>query len=263
MNKTLQFDLMSDLHEDAGRFDIPAPNEGSTVLVLAGDLAEYQNLRSNNFKTLRAAKDLYEHVIYVPGNHEYYGGNYQNVNSFLEEECAKIDVKFLRGDVFELGDVVFVGCTLFTNFNDENELTMKAIKQYMADFTYITYTEPDGHRHIITPENMLTEHKLSVKYIKQQAERFRDKKIVLVTHHAMSRNSVSPRLYAEYHINGGYYSDLDYLFHDNKNIHVHCHGHMHNYFRYDVANTRVYCNPRGYVKRGETSPNYGPCPIEV
>jgi Icc-related predicted phosphoesterase len=47
--------------------------------------------------------------------------------------------------------------------------------------------------------------------------------------------------------NGAYCSDLSDLILDNPNIKVWVHGHVHDTCDYKVGDTRVLCNPRGYL----------------
>jgi hypothetical protein len=288
----MKFDLISDLHEDINNWSLQEPNEGSEVLVIAGDLAEYGSLKKNIFETLRDASFMYKNTIYVAGNHEFYGDNYQRVVRELKSKCDTFgNVHFLHGNSVFIDDIVFVGGTLFTDMNDNDDATKRVVRQCMADFFYITYGEKSpnplvdkaiassawdfpgdqlnnyshtvyGDMRICTPDDYVTEHRKMLLSFEDECTKYADKKIVLVTHHAMSEKSVMPRFQTDYLMNGGYRSHLEWFFEKHKNIAVHCHGHMHDIIRYDVANTRVYCNPYGYFKY-EPKPNYAPQQIEV
>jgi hypothetical protein len=48
-------------------------------------------------------------------------------------------------------------------------------------------------------------------------------------------------------MNGGYSSSLDEFIVDHPQIKLWTHGHTHELFDYMVGETRVVCNPRGYV----------------
>jgi hypothetical protein len=266
----MKFDLISDLHEDINKWSLGDPNPGSEILVIAGDLCEYRKLAETNFKTLREANERYKHVIYVPGNHEYYGVNFQYFNLKLKEFCEQFSgIHFLQPGTFEVPDtdVAFIGGTLFTDMNGDDKATKYSIVQCLADFSYIFYTGDHYERRIITPQDYVNIHREFTLYFENECERLKDKKIVLVTHHAMSDKSVMPRFQMEYLMNGGFRSKMDWFFEKHKNVHVHCHGHMHDVIRYTIANTRVYCNPYGYQsahwKSEENKPNYGPLQIEV
>ena len=48
-------------------------------------------------------------------------------------------------------------------------------------------------------------------------------------------------------MNGGYHSNLEEFIMDRPNIKLWTHGHTHEDFDYMVGDTRVVCNPRGYI----------------
>ena len=48
-------------------------------------------------------------------------------------------------------------------------------------------------------------------------------------------------------MNGAYHSDLTEFIMDRPEIKLWVHGHMHDDFDYMIGDTRVVCNPRGYI----------------
>jgi hypothetical protein len=172
-----------------------------------------------------------------------------------------------------------------TENEDLHELTCRTVKQCMADFTYITWGDRNavnviassawdysdetlalngwgrGHR-IANPRDYMAEHRKFTQFFEDECEKYADKKVVLVTHHAMSKKSIMPRFENDQLMNGGYASHMEWFFEKHKNVAVHCHGHMHDFIRYESAATRVYCNPFGYY-RHEPKDQYGPLQIEV
>jgi hypothetical protein len=48
-------------------------------------------------------------------------------------------------------------------------------------------------------------------------------------------------------MNGGYSSDLSQFILDNPQIKLWTHGHTHETFDYVIGETRIFCNPRGYI----------------
>ena len=56
-------------------------------------------------------------VIYVPGNHEYYGNVIPKLTVELKRVCQNTNVVVLDNDTAEIGGVVFLGTTLWTDFN--------------------------------------------------------------------------------------------------------------------------------------------------
>ena len=194
---------------------------------------------------------------------------------FLEKEAVKID------------DVTFIGGTLWTDMNKEDALTLFHIRRMMNDFRIVmnsnrklsrkvpiykmnpNYTEDgkngrrylmdengnmiqDGFKHVeedstFCPEDAVEEHKRFKDYIQQIIEGKFDEKFVVCGHHAPSKQSTHPRYKNDTLMNGGYSSSLDEYLIDHPQIKLWTHGHTHEDFDYMIGETRVFCNPRGYI----------------
>ena len=74
-----------------------------------------------------------------------------------------------------------------------------------------------------------------------------DLPVVVVTHHGPSSLSNHPRYPANDSVNWAYYSNLEEDILDFNNVPLWFHGHTHNPHDYHIGNTRVVCNPRGYI----------------
>ena len=77
-------------------------------------------------------------------------------------------------------------------------------------------------------------------------EKYKDKDIVVVTHHAPCSQSISPE-YVNDFLNPFYASDLSEFILNNQNIKVWCHGHIHSNSDYNIGETDILCNPYGYA----------------
>jgi hypothetical protein len=97
------------------------------------------------------------------------------------------------------------------------------------------------------PEDAAAEHALTKGYIQQIIEGKPDQKFVVVGHHAPSRLSTHPKYAHDTVMNGGYSSSLDEYILDHPQIKLWTHGHTHEDFDYMIGNTRIVCNPRGYI----------------
>ena len=86
--------------------------------------------------------------------------------------------------------------------------------------------------------------------IDEVCRRFADKKIVVITHHAPSLESVPPK-YQNSVLTPSYASDLEDFIAARPNIKLWCHGHVHAPADYQIGQCRVVCNPRGYVSSHE------------
>ena len=89
------------------------------------------------------------------------------------------------------------------------------------------------------------------------------KSVVVVGHHAPSKQSTKPRYKDDYHMNGGYSSDLESFIIDRPQIKLWTHGHTHDEFDYMIGSTRVVCNPRGYDAYEEQADRFKLKYIEV
>ena len=108
----MRIQVVSDLHLE---FHNPLPPlaEGADVIVCAGDLAPIGT------GAVRYAAECWaaaKHILYVPGNHEYYGTDIDVGRRRLAEQCDALGVTLLDPDAVEIDDVRFIGATLWTDF---------------------------------------------------------------------------------------------------------------------------------------------------
>ena len=188
----------------------------------------------------------YHRVIYVMGNHEHYGFRYDKTYSQLNIHMPD-NVTLLENQSILIDGVLFIGATLWTDCNQYDPITMHHIKFNMNDYNVIKkFYEDSGKYYKLTPEFTHRVHKQTLKYFKETLDQNQDKKVVVVTHHGPSRQSIHPKYQNEYHMNGGYSSDLEQFILDHPQIKVWTHGHTHDCFDYMIGECRVICNPRGY-----------------
>lgn len=262
--------ICSDLHLEFG--DINLKNEeNADVLVLSGDIMIAQDLHDHphmdyNPYTSGALADLgrrqatalrfrdflkrcsfqFPHVVYVAGNHEFYHGKFVGSLQDLRNECAKFpNVYFMENDMRTIDDVTFVGCTLWTDMNKGDPLTLHAVSDMMNDYRIIRHDELGYTK--LRPAHTAARHRRSVEYIRSVMEGMFDEKFVVVGHMAPSKMSVHPRYQNDTLMNGAYASDLSEFILDHPQIKLWTHGHTHHKFDYMIGSTRIVCNPRGYV----------------
>jgi len=106
----MKLQYMSDIHLETYKHAFPlepvAPN-----LALIGDIcgAYHKNLRP----FLERCAANFETVLYVPGNHEYYGHTLQEVDDSLESLCAELGIEYLQCRTVKIDEVAISGCTLW------------------------------------------------------------------------------------------------------------------------------------------------------
>jgi hypothetical protein len=64
-------------------------------------------------------------------------------------------------------------------------------------------------------------------------------------------------------MNGGYSSDLDEFIENHPEIKLWTHGHTHHPFDYVIGETRIVCNPRGYINHEPAASNFKLLTVEI
>jgi Icc-related predicted phosphoesterase len=251
--------LASDIHLEFGAIELEN-TESADVLILAGDICQAVDV--NNETTMgricrtffRQVSDRFPQVIYIMGNHEHYQGDYARSRERIEAMLADLgsdNVYLLEKDTVTIGDVTFVGGTLWTDFNREDSLCMWHAGQRMNDYRVCKNSgrgiAGGGYASRLQPEDTLADHRAMLDYIRIITEGQADKKFVVAVHHAPSSASVAECYRGDLLMNGNFYTDLSEFIMDRPQIRLWVHGHMHNNSDYEIGTTRVVCNPRGYV----------------
>lgn len=258
----MKINVISDLHLDFADLTLP----GGDVLILSGDICEARHLKKDMYNkdmVLLEHEDKlqrpdrwyrffeeecrkYNHVIYVMGNHEFYGFNYQKTYAHIAANLPD-NVTLLENQTHVIDDVTFVGATLWTDMNKADPLTMFHMKSQMNDYKQVTmFNEVKNVYHRLTPEKTVEDHYKSKQFITETVANKFDQKFVVVTHHAPSKSSTKPQYVDDTLMNGAYSSDLSKFILENPQIKLWTHGHTHDVFDYMIGSTRIVCNPRGY-----------------
>jgi predicted phosphodiesterase len=240
----MKLHVLSDLHLSLAGMDVP--DTDADVLILAGDIARPD-------AACAWARQVRKPVIYVAGNHEFYGGDLQGTLRELRRQCAASDLHLLECDAWVFGGVRFLGATLWSDFrvfaDDETRASaMAASSRLIRDFQRISVDTQRSR--LFTPQDSQALFDRTAAWLDAQLQQAFDGPTVVVTHHAPSTQSVHPR-FAGSLLNGCFVSDLERLM-GAARVRLWIHGHTHDSFDYTVRGTRVLCNPRGYVMKGVT-----------
>ena len=103
----MKLHVLSDLHIEFA--DFSPPETDADVVILAGDIGV--GLDGIEWVARRFPKAS---VVYVPGNHEFYGHDIGLTDQL--KAAAPADIHILNNDKLELDDIRFLGCTLWTDF---------------------------------------------------------------------------------------------------------------------------------------------------
>jgi DNA repair exonuclease SbcCD nuclease subunit len=249
----MKIQLVSDLHLEFS--DITIPNVGNTdVLILGGDILVAEKLMRANSEKGQVFREFlarcsaeFPHVIYIAGNHEFYGSGkfWGSVDDLREYTEAHHDnVHFLERDTRIIDGVVFIGGTLWTDMNKNDPLTLHTVRSGMNDYRAIL-DDRRGYTHL-RPQETVAHHHRTLEYFRSELKKYADHKCVIVSHHTPSRLSINPQYQDDHHMNGAYHSDLSEFILDHPQIRLWTCGHTHHAHQYQIGETRVVCNPRGY-----------------
>ena len=224
-------DLHLEFHRDGGRtFTASQSDPDYDVLVLAGDITTAENLRGvlGQFRAAAGSRP----IVFVAGNHEYYGSSVVEVGSVLTE-CSGADplLHVLDNHSVLIDGQRFVGSTLWFPHSGKRERPDSSLN----DFQQI-----EGFR----------------RWVGQQADRsaaFLRANVrsgdVVVTHHLPHPRSVHPT-YADSPLNRYFLHDVGDLV-ERGGAALWIHGHTHRSLDYRAGGTRVRCNPFGYLRLEE------------
>lgn len=230
--------ILSDLHLEFEDF-VP-PSLDVDVVVLAGDIGV-------GVDGIRWAQYTFpdKPVLYVMGNHEHYEHNLQINIKNIETESGDSNIHVLEKREVNINGVQFLGCTLWTDFNlTGNTRSSKYMAtRYINDYECIHYSEKNR---TLTTRDTSAMHARSLTWLKKQTRKAADKRVI-ITHHAPSAHSL-PDEFVNQKFQSAYASSLDdFVIQSNANLWVH--GHIHAACDYNIGDTRVVCNPRGYHDR--------------
>ena len=298
--------ICSDVHLEFGQLELEN-TQNAEVLVLSGDICTAVDLRVTDSILSSAKTDRYldfftacsrnfPHVIYVMGNHEHYHGDYATSAGYLRDALKPFtNIHFLDKEVWELDDHVFIGGTLWTDMNGEDEMTMNHVSRRMNDFQICknslrevnfrtqepTLDENGDHKKdengagvyhavfktreaYLSPSDAVEDHKAMLKVIEETYDAVPPwKTVVVCTHHAPSKMSEHPRYAHDRLMNGAYNSNLDKFILDRRAIKLWTHGHTHEDFDYMIGSARVVCNPRGYINYEDRADRFELKVVEV
>ena len=238
----MKLHILSDLHLGTGGFEPPSTD--ADVVILAGDIARPRD-------AVPWARQFGKPVLYVAGNHEFYGGSLDGTMEALRRSCDGSSVHVLDDSEVVLDGVRFLGSTLWTDFQlfeDEARQaeSMAEAQRLIRDFSRIRLAEASDA--VFTPQDSATRFRRHAGWLRGRLDAPFDGPTVVITHHSPSPGSIHPR-FADSLLNACFVSSAEHLL-DGGRVQLWIHGHTHDSFDYRVNGTRIVCNPRGYSKDG-------------
>ena len=260
--------VLSDLHLEqllgqreeflATSFVPPDPRDAESVLVLAGDISSKPDQLILFLGWLR---ERFIKVVYVPGNHEYYGHEMHALTQRMFEslddldEGEKIEYPGTGVGLNEFDGLRIIYTTLWGD-GGNTPAEQADIGRYLNDFRLVKLGSKQ-----FTVSDMRDLHKAQKRMLGEILSDPFEGKTVVVTHHMPSYELCHPRFGGD--INGGFASHSDDLFGEH-GPDLWIHGHTHDTIDRELHGTRVVCNPSGYrYEYGTVFNTYGPKFIEV
>lgn len=238
----MKIHVISDVHIEFNPFEIPS--EPADVVILAGDThTGEQGIQW----ALEHLKDI--PVIYVNGNHEYYGHSYPGLLQKQRALAQGTNVHLLENDAVVIDSVRFLGCTLWTNFKmcSRERESMESAQNRINDYKLIRKSASDE---IFEPQDAAGAFRRSRTWLEKELADARMPTVV-ITHFAPHILSI-PEQYREDILCAAFASDLSGFIREN-DISLWIHGHLHDTACYELEGVRVVCNPRGYPSEYERS----------
>ncbi|MCD6050366.1 MAG: phosphatase [Verrucomicrobia bacterium] len=241
----MRLHILSDLHQEFGEIDLPKVD--CDCVILAGDVSTKHNgLRwiQKRFPDLP--------VIYLCGNHEFYGDKLPKLTHRLREETRGTNIHFLENDSISIGGFHFFGCTLWTDMAlmGDWKVGVEEASLTMNDYKRVRNSAQNYKR--LSPRDTRLIHQVSLESMRQFFTAHDANRSVIVTHHAPSILSLPEKRRMEL-ISCAYASHLDAFILEHQPL-LWVHGHIHHSNDYLIGNTRVLANPRAYPDK--PNPNF-------
>ncbi len=245
----MKIQVLSDLHLEHGG-PVPAHHPEADVIVLAGDLAPYTKGLVAKLSEFWASAP---HIVYVLGNHEFYGTEIDDARAGLADECAEVGIHLLDPGTIRIEGTRFIGATLWTDlelYGKADEIGVHhRLRRGISDFAGAIRHRG---RHFGTRESV-RRHRSARHFIEEQLARaeLAGERVVVITHHAPSPRSIR-QWFRDDPLNPAFASDLDRLI-ERYQPALWIHGHMHDPVDERLGKTKLVANPAGYAherKRG-------------
>ncbi len=208
------------------------------VLVIAGDLCTQKALCSATMHLAESGRE----IIYVVGNHEYYGQTPHRVieATLLATTSQHQNFHWLHNNTIEIEGVKFLGTPMWHKFNDILDIQDALMMNDMGNIKdFATF---------VPKENAYADRLIRNSDVD-----------VIVTHHMPSKKCVDP-FYAGSPLNKFFlHPILEELKTPPK---LWLYGHTHTRTNQTIGTTRVVCNPMGYPNRTENA-YYKECILEI
>lgn len=250
------------------RFIPPDDRDAESLLVLAGDISSV-GFQLTNF--IATTERRFAHVIYVPGNHEFYGSEMyewvEDTQKRFADSLINTSAAWMHFEEKIIEGVRFVYGTLWGD-GGHSLSDLSKVGRGLRDFYVIRYNNPRIGVHRFTALHMQELHKEQKEELKEILETPFDGKTVVISHHLPSRRLVHPRFVpsdGSDGINGGFVGDCDDILAYDSAPALWIHGHTHDTSEDGkLWKTQIRCNPAGYYfEKDATHHRFQPMFFEI
>lgn len=260
--------FISDLHLEAQ--NAPRVLSGGDVLIIAGDLCHARALdpatldkyslaqRERVLRFMDEARRVFDRIIMVAGNHEHYGGMFEETAGLLRRHLPGVTV--LDDETVVIDGIHFFGGTLWTDFEGRSAQCLESVRKKMGEYFFVrtrAEVEPGGAPRKLKPTDALRAHDRTMSALAASLASAGTRPVVIITHHAPSLLGLNPA-HKGNGLDGCYASDLDSLVASLAPIATWVHGHTHIRRNYRIGRIPVRTNCRGFVGRDASARGFSP-----
>lgn len=255
----MRIQIISDLHVEHGHYILPS-NVGD-VLIVAGDIASGPIAVAEALRDLRQQAGEGLPIIYVPGNHDWYGADIVRDKDAALASWGDAGITVLQCRSQLLGQsnggwtVRCIGCTWWASMDwtsnglEGDEAIAKVSYQSHSMISDFRFIQHNGE--YLTPTHVRALHVMETAFLEAEiaAALAVGELPLVVTHNGVAAGSCHPKyggdLLSAYFIN--LRPDL------TAGVPLWIHGHTHASCDYvePLTGCRVVCNPKGYGREND------------
>lgn len=271
----MKIQLLSDLHLETHPHWRATPAPDADVLILAGDVGSYQagsQLNDADFGLgqFSPLSGWPTPVVYIPGNHEYDGLDFDATHQRLQATCERLGITWLERTTWLAPwpdrhgrPVRMLGTTLWSDFDALGTAALLAAppqgvhplaqqlkardKAYRAANYYLKKAATTRNGELFLAEHMRQQALECQAWLRAELATPFEGSTLVITHFAPSLQSADPR-YGLVPGTAGFCNALDDLL---PHATMWLHGHLHAPSNYLHRGCQVIANPLGYARKNE------------
>jgi 3',5'-cyclic AMP phosphodiesterase CpdA len=212
------------------------------AVIIAGDLAN-DPMRNWPPALARIGRLIDPSKVWViPGNHDYYGWNLAGDDG-LRALSEQAGMNFAQKTSFELGNVRFLCCTLWTDFELHHEPRVSKVTAQRAMNDYSQIAKSAKGPELILPDDVLSSHQEQLAWLADALKEPFAGRTVVVTHHCPSPSALG----ADNRLAPAFCSNLETWI-ATQSVGLWLFGHTHRRLRGRAVNTPVVNVSLGYPR---------------